>query len=63
MIDDHDHYHVFISLACVSSETHDLQRVFRPRGGGELPHKGYISTCSAAPKGMVFLFFCIFGLI
>ena len=55
MIYDHDHYHVFISLACVSSETHDLQRVFR-RGGGVRPHIGYISTCSAAPKGMVFRF-------
>ena len=55
MIDDRDHYDVFISLACVSSETHHLQRVFRP-GGGVRPHIGYISTCSAAPKGMVFRF-------
>ena len=40
MIDDHDHYHVSISLACVSSETHDLQRVFRPGGGGGTPLYG-----------------------
>ena len=26
-----------ISLACVSSEIHNLQRVFRPRGGGGTP--------------------------
>ena len=33
-----------ISLACVSSETHNLQRFFRPRGwgGGVLPYIGYI---------------------
>ena len=37
MIDDRDHYDVFISLACVSSETHHLQRVFRPGGGGDAP--------------------------
>ena len=33
------HSFIIISLACVSSETHNLQRVFRP---------------GAAPKGMVF---------
>ena len=32
-----------ISLACVSSETHNLQRFFRLRGwGGVLPYIGYI---------------------
>ena len=40
-----------ISLACVSNETHNLQRVFRPRG--VLPYIGYISMCGA--KGYVFL--------
>ena len=31
---------ILISLACVSSETHNLQRVFHPRGGGCSPlHK------------------------
>ena len=34
-----------ISLACVSSETHNLQRVFRPRG--VLPYIGYIGMCGA----------------
>ena len=52
MIDDHDQYHVLISLACVSSETHDLQCVFRPRGGGGvLPYIGYIGMCSAKGYG------------
>ena len=41
-----------ISLACVSSETHNLQRVFRPRGGGVVPYIGYIGMCGA--KGYVF---------
>ena len=45
-----------ISLACVSNETHNLQRVFRPRG--VLPYIGYISMCGA--KGYVF--FSRFGL-
>ena len=40
-----------ISLACVSSETHNLQRVFRPRG--VIPYIGYIGMCGA--KGYVFL--------
>ena len=39
-----------ISLACVSSETHNLQRVFRP-GGKSLIQA--IWVC-AAPKGMFF---------
>ena len=39
-----------ISLACVSSETHNLQRVFRPRG--VLPYIGYFCMCGA--KGYVF---------
>ena len=34
-----------ISLACVSSETHTMQRVFRPRG--VLPYIGYIGMCGA----------------
>ena len=33
------------SLACVSSETHNLQRVLRPRG--VLPYKGYMGICGA----------------
>ena len=40
----------FISLACVSSETHNLQRAFRP--GGIVPYIGYIGLCRA--KGFVF---------
>ena len=39
------------SLACVSSETHNLQRVFHPRG--VLPYIGYIGMCGA--KGYVFV--------
>ena len=39
-----------ISLACVSSETHNLSRVFRP--GGVVSYIGYIGMC--APKGMSF---------
>ena len=42
----------FVSLACVSSETHNLQRVSRP-GGGIVPYIGYIGMCRA--KGYVFL--------
>ena len=45
-----------ISLACVSSETHNLQRVFRP-GGEVVPYIGYIGMCRA--KGC---FFSCFGL-
>ena len=41
-----------VSLACVSSETHNLQRVFRP-GGEVVPYIGYIGMCRA--KGYVFL--------
>ena len=40
----------FISLACVSSETNNLQRAFRP--GGIVPYIGYIGLCRA--KGFVF---------
>ena len=42
---------VIISLACVSSETNNLQRVSRP--GGVLPHIGYKGKCGA--NGDVFL--------
>ena len=43
----------FITLACVSSETHNLQRVFRlPGGGGGLfPYMGYIGMCGAKGYG------------
>ena len=45
---------IIISLACVSSETHNLQRVFRPPpGGGVVPFIGYIGMCRA--KGYGFL--------
>ena len=47
--------HIF-SLAWVSSETHNLQRVFLPRG--VVPYIGYIGMCCA--KGYVF--FSHFGL-
>ena len=40
-----------ICLACVSSETHNLQRVFRPRG--VLPFIGYIGMCGAS-RGISF---------
>ena len=53
----------FISLACESSETDNLQRVFRPEGGGGggvVPYIGYIGMCRA--KGYVFFFFCRFSL-
>ena len=39
-----------ISLACASSESHKLQRVFRPRG--VLPYIDYIGMCGA--KGYAF---------
>ena len=44
----------FISLACVSSETHNLRRVFRPGVGGKgvVPYIGYMDMCGA--KGYVF---------
>ena len=48
--DGNDEY--IISLACVSSETHNLQRVFRP-GGGIVPYIDYIGMCRA--KEYVFL--------
>ena len=41
-----------ISRACVSNETRNLQRVFRP-GGGILLYIGYIGMCGA--KGFGFL--------
>ena len=63
MIYDHDHYHVFISLACVSSETHDLQRVFRPGGGGGTPSYRLYKYVQRSAKGHGFSFFGIFGLI
>ena len=47
---------LIISLACVSSKTHNLQRVFRP--GGVVPYVGYTGMCR--PKGYVF--FSRFGL-
>ena len=44
---------VHISLACITSETHNLQRVFRPSwGGGVVPYIGYIGMYRA--KGYVF---------
>ena len=48
----------FISLACVSSETHNLQRVFR-RGGGSPLYRlyGYVQ------RQRVCFFFCQFGLL
>ena len=49
----------FISLACESSKTDNLQRVFRPKGGGGVvPYIGHIGMCRT--KG--FFFFCRFGL-
>ena len=48
-----------ISLACVSSETRNLQRAFCPGGGGGggggglVPYIGYIGMCGA--KGYGFL--------
>ena len=52
-----------ISLACVSSETHNLQPVFRPReggrgGGGVVPYTGYVGMCGAK----WYVFFSRFGL-
>ena len=42
-----------VSLACVSGETHNLKRVFRPGEGGVVPYIGYIGMCRA--KGYVYL--------
>ena len=42
----------FITLACVSSETHNLQRVFRP-GEGVLPYMGYIGMYGAKGFGVL----------
>ena len=36
---------MLISLACVSSETHNLERVFRP--GAVVPYIGCIGMCRA----------------
>ena len=47
---------MLISLACVSSETRNLQRVFRP--GAVFPFIGCIGMCRAKR----FLFFSRFGL-
>ena len=48
---------LIISLACVSSETNNLQRTFRPGRGawgvGVLPYIGYKGKSGA--KGYVFL--------
>ena len=41
------------SLAFVTSETHIVQRVFHPGGGGLLPYISYIGMCGA--KGYVFV--------
>ena len=46
---------MLISLACVSSETHNLQRVFRP--GAVVPYIGCIGMCRAKR-----CFFSRFGL-
>ena len=46
----------FISLACISIKTHNLQRIFRPpppTPGGVVPYTGYIGMCHA--KGCVLL--------
>ena len=47
----HSHNAFLVSLACVSSEIHNLQRVFRPVG--VVPYMGYIGMCRA--KGYGFL--------
>ena len=43
---------IIISLACVSSETHNLQCVSPPPGGGVVPYIDYMGMCGA--KGYVF---------
>ena len=47
-----------ISLACLSSESHNLQRVFCPGGGGGVvvPYLGYIGMCRAKGNGFFSLF-------
>ena len=47
------YFRSFVSLACVSSETLNLQRVFRPGGGGVVPFIGYIGMCRAKGYGFV----------
>ena len=47
---------LIVSLACVSGETHNLQRVFRPRGGGSPLYRLY----RYVPRQKVF--FSRFGL-
>ena len=49
----------FTTRACASSETHNLQRVFRPEGGGVLPYMGYIGINGA--KGFGFLAFLVWN--
>ena len=46
--------YLYINLACVSSETHNLRRVFHPGWGGEgvVPYIGYLGMYRA--KGYVF---------
>ena len=40
----------FFRLACVSIETHNLQRVFRP-GAGVVPYIGYMGMCGTKGYG------------
>ena len=47
----HSHNAFLVSLACVSSEIHNLQRIFRPVG--VVSYMGYIGMCRA--KGYGFL--------
>ena len=42
---------IIISLACISSATQNLQRVFRPGGGGVVPYIGYVGMCGAKGYG------------
>ena len=44
-----DLFVALINLACVSSETHNLQCVFRP--GGYLPYMGYMGMAGAKGYG------------
>ena len=50
----HGHNALLVSLACVSSETHNLQRVFRPVG--VVPYMGYIGMCRAKGYGFLAVF-------
>ena len=50
----HSHNAFLVSLACVSSEIHNLQRVFRPVG--VVAYMGYIGMCQRV------WFFSRFGL-